>query len=205
MERSRTSAVGGWTLVWISLAITLGALALTAFVLGTGEEAIRSGLRTTARLGAVVFSVVFAASALNTLFRAAWSKWLLRNRRHLGVGFGVIHLGHGALIVLLAMLHPASFWASTDAVGLIGGSVGYVFTALMMATSSTAAVRLLGHRPWQTLHKTGMYVLWGIFVFSYAPRVVPAPAYAPLLALLLGALALRIVASARRRRFVLRA
>jgi DMSO/TMAO reductase YedYZ heme-binding membrane subunit len=204
MERSR-SAVGGWTLVWISLAITLGSLALTALVLGTGEEALRSGLRTTARLGAVVFSVVFAASALNTLFRAAWSKWLLRHRRHLGLGFGVIHLGHGVLIILLAVLHPVSFWATTDAVGLIGGSVGYVFVVLMMLTSSTGAVRLLGHRRWLALHKTGMYVLWGIFVFSYAPRAVMAPAYIPLVALLLAPFALRIAASARRRRYVVRA
>jgi sulfoxide reductase heme-binding subunit YedZ len=205
MERSRTPAVGGWALVWLALVITLGALALTAVVLGTGEEALRSGLRTTARLAAVLFSLVFAASALNTLFRAAWSKWLLRNRRHLGLAVGVIHLGHASLIILLAILHPVSFQATSDAVGLIGGSIGYVFVVLMMATSSTAAVRLLGHRTWQALHKTGMYVLWAIFVFSYAPRAVMAPAYIPLLSLLLAAFALRVVAFTRRRRHAVRA
>jgi methionine sulfoxide reductase heme-binding subunit len=199
MERSRTSALAGWPLVWVFFAITVGSLAATALVHGTGEDALRSGLRTTARLGALVFSVVFAASSLNALFRAAWSKWLLRNRRYLGLGFGVIHLGHGVLIVLLAALYPVSFQATTDAVGLIGGSIGYVFVILMMATSFDGAVRLLGRRRWQALHKIGMYVLWGIFVFTYAPLAALAPQYIPLAALVLAAFAVRLVAFFRQR------
>ena len=200
MERSRTSAVEGWPLVWVFVAITVGSLTLTALAQGTGEEALRSGLRTTARLGAPLFSLVFAASSLNALFHTAWSKWLLRNRRYLGLGFGVIHLGHGVLIVLLAALYPVSFQATSDAVGLIGGSIGYVFIILMMATSSDGAVRLLGRRRWQALHKTGMYVLWGIFVFSYAPRAALAPRYIPIVLILLAAFAVRVVVFFRQRK-----
>ena len=200
MARSRTSALEGWPLVLVFLAITVGSLTLTALAQGTGEDALRSGLRTTARLGAIVFSLVFAASSLNALFRTAWSRWLLRNRRYLGLGFGVIHLGHGALILLLAALHPVSFQATTDAVSLIGGSIGYVFVILMMATSSDGAVRLLGRRRWQALHKTGMYVLWGIFVFSYAPRAALAPRYIPIVLILLAAFAVRVVVFFRRRK-----
>jgi sulfoxide reductase heme-binding subunit YedZ len=199
MERSRTSAFGGWPVVWVCLVITVGSLTLTALAHGTGEEALRSGLRITARLAAVVFTLVFAASSLNALFRTAWSKWLLRNRRYLGLGFGVIHLGHGVLIILLAALHPVSFQATTDAVGLIGGSVGYVFVLLLMATSFDGAVRLLGRRRWQALHKTGVYVLWGIFVFSYAPRAALAPRYIPLVSILLAAFVLRVVVFFRQR------
>jgi sulfoxide reductase heme-binding subunit YedZ len=200
MARSRTSALEGWPLVLVFLAITVGSLTLTALTHGTGEDALRSGLRTTARLGAIVFSVVFAASSLNALFRTAWSRWLLRNRRYLGLGFGVIHLGHGALIVLLAVLHPVSFQASTDAVGLIGGSVGYVVVILMMATSFDGAVRLLGRRRWQALHKVGMYVLWGIFVFTYAPLAALAPRYIPFALIVLAAFAVRVVVFFRQRK-----
>jgi sulfoxide reductase heme-binding subunit YedZ len=200
MARSRTSALEGWPIVLVFLAIAAGSLTLTALTQGTGEEALRSGLRTTARLGAIVFAVVFAASSLNALFRTAWSRWLLRNRRYLGLGFGVIHLGHGALILLLAALHPVSFQASADAVGLIGGSFGYVVVLLMMATSFDGAVRWLGRRRWNALHKAGMYVLWGIFVFTYAPLAFLAPRYIPFLAIVLAALGVRIVAFFRQRK-----
>lgn len=200
MERSRTSVFEGWPLVWICFVIAVGSLTVVALVHGLAEEALRSGLRITARLAAVVFTLVFAASSLNALFRTAWSKWLLRNRRYLGLGFGVIHLSHAALIVSLAAAYPVSFQATTDAVGLIGGSLGYVFVVLMMATSFDSAVRLLGRCRWQVLHKVGMYVLWGIFVFSYAPRVVMAPEYLPLLLMLLAAFALRVVVFFRQRR-----
>jgi methionine sulfoxide reductase heme-binding subunit len=201
MARSRTSALEGWPLVLVFLAITVGALTMTAVVHGTGEDALRSGLRTTARLGALVFSLVFAAWSLNALFRTAWSRWLLRNRRYLGLGFGVIHLGHGALIILLAVLHPVSFQATTDAVSLIGGSVGYVFVILMMATSFDGAVRLLGRRRWQALHKVGMYVLWGIFAFSYVPRAALESSYIPWASIVLAVFAVRVVAFFRRRAY----
>jgi sulfoxide reductase heme-binding subunit YedZ len=200
MERARTFPLAGWRLVWACLAVTAGSLALTVFVHGTDEDALRSGLRTTARLAALVFSLTFATSSLNALFRADWSRWLLRNRRYLGLGFGVVHLGHGALIILLAALYPVSFQATTDAVGLIGGSVGYLFVLLMMATSSDNAVQWLGRRRWRALHKLGMYVLWGIFMFTYVPRAVVAPAYIPLALLLLAAWGLRVAAFFRRRR-----
>ena len=200
MARSRTSALEGWPLVLVFLAIAVGSLTLTALAQGTGEDALRSGLRTTARLGAIAFSLVFATSSLNALFRTDWSRWLLRNRRYLGLGFGVLHLSHGALILLLAALHPVSFLASVDAVGLIGGSIGYVAVILMIATSFDGAVRWLGRRRWQVLHKAGMYVLWGIFVFTYAPLAFLAPRYIPFLLILLAALAVRIVVFFRRRK-----
>lgn len=199
MEHAQASRGGRPALVRLCLAVTAAALALTVLVLGTGEEALRSGMRTTARLAVVVFSLVFAASSLNALFRAAWSKWLLRNPRSLGLGFGVFQLAHGVLIVLLAALHPASFWADADPLGLIGGSVGYVFLLLLMATSSGGAVRVLGRRAWQALHKSGVYVLWGIFMFTYVPLALMSPAYIPLAALLVAAFAARLVVFFRRR------
>ena len=59
---------------------------------------------------------------------------------------------------------------------------------------------MLGRRKWQALHKTGMYVLWGIFVFSYAPLAALAPRYIPFASILLAAFAVRVVVFFRRRK-----
>ena len=49
--------------------------------LGGSEDAVRSVIRNTARLPALLFSAAFAASALRSIHRSDVSAWLLRNRR----------------------------------------------------------------------------------------------------------------------------
>jgi DMSO/TMAO reductase YedYZ heme-binding membrane subunit len=69
----------------------------------------------------------------------------------------------------------------------------------MAITSFDRTTAWLGRRRWRQLHLVGMYAIFGIFVFSYAPRFARSAQYAAYTLLCLGAFALRIVAWQRRR------
>jgi hypothetical protein len=201
VKSSRTSLGRGWPLVgWAALvvaALVAGSLALA----GAGEPGLRAGIRVTAGSSFVLLLLVFVASPLNALFASAASaptKWLLANRRYLGVSFAVSQLGHLVLIALLATSAPASFRARLSASTLYGGGLGYVLTALMTATSFDRSAAWIGRKAWRVLHTTGVYFLMVIFIASYAGRVA-TPRYGAFVALIALAFGLRIAAAVRRR------
>jgi DMSO/TMAO reductase YedYZ heme-binding membrane subunit len=70
---------------------------------------------------------------------------------------------------------------------------------LMVATSNDAAVRRLGRR-WRLLHRSGLYLLWFVFAFTYSTRFATrGAAYLPQVVLVFAALGVRIAAWRRRR------
>lgn len=195
----------GWALLgWLSLALVL-TTALVLGIVGVGEPGVRAGIRVTARTSYALFLLSFVASSCASIFSSGppWAaragKWLLRNRRALGVSFAVSMGLHLALILTLAAAHPRSFFATVQPLSMIGGGIGYAFIALMALTSFDRSARWMGRRAWKALHKTGMYYLWIVFAFSYLGRA-RVPVYAVLVALLGGGLALRAVAALRQRR-----
>lgn len=184
-------ANGPGVLLWAALLIG-AALAHALAAHGAGEEATRLVIRQTARISVLFFSAAFSASSLLRLRPAPWSRWMMRNRRWLGLSFALSHLVHLFAILLLLRIAPDF---AIDATTLVGGGLAYVFIALLAATSFDGAVRRLGVRTWRALHKTGMYYIWILFVFSYLPRALTsAPFVAPTF-LLVSALGLRIAAS----------
>jgi DMSO/TMAO reductase YedYZ heme-binding membrane subunit len=189
----------GWTLV-VGIGLTQLAVVSTALLLdGSGEEGLRTGIRWTARSACLLLLPVFAASSLNTVWRSTASKWLLRNRRYLGLGLALAMAVHLGLIATLARAAPVSFRRGLAASTVAGGGVGYLMLTLMVVTSFDRAAGWLGRAHWRRLHVAGMYLLWGIFVFSYVPRAVVAPAYVLLVAPLAAVLGLRVTAWWRRR------
>ncbi len=174
-------------------AVILASIAVTLLDVGSGEEGVRAVIRLTARTSVVLFAAAFAARPLRTLWKSSFTAWLRRRRRQVGLSFAVSHLLHLIAIVVLF-----TRWdATTSTVALVLGGLGYVFILLMAVTSNDASVRWLGARRWSLLHTTGAYLLWIIFANAYVPRGFTQPAYAPLALLVVGALALRIVARRR--------
>jgi len=187
--------VAGWAIVgWASVAIAAMTLAVFA-VAGSGEAGMRMLLRATARSSAVLFVGAFAASALQRRFRAGWTKWLLANRRYVGVSFAVSHLVHLGAIVGLARTAPA---VAFSAVTVWLGGFGFVLVAAMTATSFDATAAWIGRRAWRVLHGFGVYYLWVVFVATFAPKVTSEIAAVPMTALLLAALVLRLLPSGKR-------
>jgi len=187
----------GWTL---TACLSLAVAVMTAAVLvslGSGEEGVRALIRATARSSLVFFLLAFTARPLRRLWRSAASGWLLRNRRYLGVSFFVSHLVHLGAIVWLGRIAP-DFQA--DPVTVAGGGFGYLLAAAMTASSFDASAAWLGRKRWKQLHTSGMYVLWGIFLLTFAGNIALSPAYwLPTLALLAG-VALRLAVRVQSRR-----
>jgi DMSO/TMAO reductase YedYZ heme-binding membrane subunit len=181
-------------------AVALAAALVAALSVGSGADPVegwRLAARHTARLAFLCFLPVYVASAWHRLAPGAASRWAMRNRRSLGLGFATAHGVH--LVALVA--YNALAGQRPDAATLIGGGGAYVALLAMVATSNDAAVRRLGARRWKRLHAVGIHWLWFVFAFSYAGRVAEGRlAFVPLLGLALGGLGLRIAARLKRRR-----
>ncbi len=196
----------GWKL---TILVSLALLALTGLQLliwgavwGMGEESVRVVVRSSARSSLLLFALAFSASAIHSLSRGPASKWLLANRRYIGVSYAVSHTVHAAALVALYRI-STEFSESLGTLTLIGGGLAYVFTYAMAATSNDAAVRALGRPGWRRLHLVGGWYVWIIFAQSYLPRAAFSESMDPIYllagAVVLAVPALRIAARMRRR------
>jgi hypothetical protein len=193
MARTEARLTSGWPLVgWAAI----GVVAMVAWILaaaGVEQEGLRIVIRATARTSVTLFGLAFVASSLHRIWPAAASRWLLRNRRYLGVSFAVSHFTHLLFIFALCGWSPAAVLREGGIVGVTLGGLGYVFLAAMTATSFDRTAAWLGPRRWRRLHTVGAYYLWIIFFVTFAPRVAAVPFTLWLLAVL----ALRLQARAR--------
>ena len=198
MKRTGTTALSGWPIVgWCSLVLVVLMAALLA-AYGTDEAGVRVVVRMSAKTSLLLFMSAFVASAAYQLWPGAQTRWLLANRRYVGVSFAVSHFIHLLTLVALARV-STEFAASLNALTLIGGGMAYVFIAAMVATSFDRTAAWLGPRAWRRLHVVGLYYIWGIFFNSYLPRAIMSPAYIPFALVLAAGLGVRIVAWRRRR------
>jgi DMSO/TMAO reductase YedYZ heme-binding membrane subunit len=189
--RTASTLGGGPALVgWTTLAI--GAmLAVIGVSLGPGEAGLRLAIRLTARTSFLLFALAFLASALQALSPGPISQYLVRNRRYLGLSFGVSHLYHLAAILLLVAQAPSGRVGGMA--DFVPGGFLYLWILLMMATSSNRAVHWLGPRRWRVLHRLGMYFIFVGFLKGFGLAIPLDPLlYGPLFGMLLGLLGLRI-------------
>jgi len=184
--------LGGWPIVGVAAAAVAVVLAADVAMLGAGEPGIRFALRATARMALVPFLAAFVASSAARTWPGPATRWMLANRRYLGVSFAVIHLVHGAAILTFAMLYAAEFRANEPLAIIVLGGLGYVFVLALLATSFDRTAAWLGPRRWARLHTTGIYYLWTIFFVTYAPQIGRGPVQAAATLLLVGAMGLRL-------------
>lgn len=180
----------GWPVFGALFLFSVACVAAALLAYGTGEAGIRAVIRATARIAVVFFCTAFATSSVAALWPGPRTRWLLLNRRYLGVSFAAVHFLHLLAIIALGRA-SAEFRTEVDAVTVIGGGLAYVFIAAMTLTSFDRTALWLGRRAWTILHKTGAYYVWLLFLQSYAPRALQSPAYVPVTTLLLLALGLR--------------
>ncbi|HUQ05309.1 MAG TPA: hypothetical protein VM261_22555 [Kofleriaceae bacterium] len=154
--------------------LILGAAAVLLAVEVAASADLRAILRATARTSAAWFLLAFVARPLVVLGVARPGKWLLRNRRYLGLAMAISHGGHLVAIVALARAEGRIFWDKVSTSTLVGGGFGYVLLAAMVATSWDGAQAWLGRRRWRALHLTGMWTFWLIFTLSYPPLLLAA-------------------------------
>ena len=195
----RQSWIEGWRLLAV-LSVTLAALCLWIASMRQFEvEGVRMVIRFTARSSLVLFCLAFSAAALAQLMPSAWTRWLRRNRRHLGLSFAASHAIHAVAIIVFAKMDPAGFAEATSPASYIFGGISYAVIIAMSATSFDRTAALVGSRAWRVLHLAGGYYLWFQFMVSFGKRVPAMPLYAAFLLPLIVVMVLRLIAMASRR------
>ena len=181
----------GWRLLAL-LSAGLLLMAAVLLVLDPTVDGVRRLIRSTARSSLLLFLLAFTASAAARQIPGAWTRWQLRNRRYLGLGFAVSHTIHLAAIVAFALLDPTGFGGATNTGTVVSGGLAYLFIAAMSITSFDAAVAWIGAARWKLLHLIGLYYIWISFVITFGKRIPMSTGYALPVLLLLLALAFRL-------------
>jgi sulfoxide reductase heme-binding subunit YedZ len=195
---TRQNWFDGWRLFAL-LSLTL--LALSIWIAGMRDfevDGVRTVIRFTARTSLVLFCLAFSAAALALVWPNAWTRWLRRNRRYVGVSFAASHAIHAVAILAFAVMDPAGYAAATSVASYIFGGIGYAVIAAMTATSFDRTAAAIGARAWRRLHLIGGYYLLFQFMVSFGKRIPDMPLYALFLIPLVAVFALRMIAMAPR-------
>ncbi len=163
----RRSIINGWPLyLLVCIPMSLAMLTTMAAQDMTTPEGVSALIAYSVRWSVPWLYLAFAASALHRLFASAWSQWLLRNRKFLGLSFATGMAWQVAFILTLLGWHREYYltevYVMRDA---IEGLVGYVFLLAMTLTSFKTWRRRMTPRYWRLLHTLGIYYLWA-YAFS---------------------------------------
>jgi methionine sulfoxide reductase heme-binding subunit len=147
-------------------------IAIVPMVLGSfSEEAIRWAVRRTADIAFIMLFFSFGASSLHFVLKSDFSRWLMQNRRYLGISFGISFLSHAFLILFLALRYPEPLLSDITNTTIYIGIVAFSFTTLMTLTSNNAAVNFLGRKLWSALHTVGGYYLLTVFTLTFLSQL----------------------------------
>lgn len=166
--RRRTNGfIEGWPLFSLIVAPCL-VFGVATSILLPGLDGIRLVVSTTARLSAIVFCFAFAASSLHRLAPSRGSRWLLRNRRHLGLSFAALQTFHAVALVVFASMSPSQFATAVGGLVIgIFGAAGYLTTLALAITSFRPTAAALGAARWRALHRFGSYFIWFILAVAF--------------------------------------
>ncbi len=179
-------------LPWREVVIGSSALLLVGSYLLMPEQADAIGymLRVTARIAFAFLLLAYVARPLVVL--TGYGRWLVRQRRYLGLAMALAHTVHFGYVVAFFV----SSGEPLEWITIVFGGLAFVLMWSMAATSNNASVRRLG-KSWKRLHAFGLHYLWLIFMQSFVGRVFvddPDMIYLLLSIAGLAALVLRIAA-----------
>jgi hypothetical protein len=156
-------------------------------------------IRWTARTSLVLFALAYVARPATQLWPTQLTKRLLRDRKWIGDGFAVSHLAHLIGILVLVVPDWDAFVAGIDAATVVA-TLMFIVLFAMAITSVDRIRKAMSRRAWNTLHRTGMHMAWGVFAVTYAGRLASHPVWGLPLALLVAIAVVRVAAWLRGRR-----
>jgi methionine sulfoxide reductase heme-binding subunit len=201
-QSSRASGLSGWRLFVFLVAIPIS-MAGNAALFHRDVDGLRTVIILTVRYTLVLFCLTFSSSALQRLWPNDAFRWLLRNRRVMGLAFAASHSVHIVGLAVFALIAPASYARESRLFSEIVGTIGYLFVLAMAITSFDVTRAWVGEARWRILHSAGGYCVWGVFAYMFGKRSLAHPSvplYIVALFLLLLCLALRLIARESRRR-----
>lgn len=200
-ERSRVSLFEGWALLGVFIVVILVMTVCVLGLNGIGEIGVRALIRATARSSLVLFCAAYAATALVYFWPSGATRWLIRNRRAIGLGFAVSHAIHYAAVYAVSQIDPEQFFVEegrslTDGVTLL--TVFMLFVMVVLSLDWTQ--EWVGRRVWHSVHWITSAGFWIAFMSSYGDRAVTDLDYLPYAFVLVMTMGLRIAAFFAKRR-----
>ncbi len=160
-------SLNGWQLfLMIGSLVSLFILVRVALVDSWNGESVSSLIQYSVRWSVPLLYLVFAASSVHVISPGVFSRWLLRNRKFLGLSFSVAMAWQLFFILWLVTIfneyYVEEVYVLRDA---IEGVAGYIFLILMTITSFPFARRRIPPSLWNAMHKVGIYFIWA-YAFS---------------------------------------
>jgi sulfoxide reductase heme-binding subunit YedZ len=191
-------AVQSWRLFWLlALAISVAIIpGLPAMDLHSAHGMERIIVRSV-RCALPLFLVAFTASSLVTLWPSPTTRWLLSNRRYIGLAFAFGMAWHLTFVAYTFL----TFGSQLNARALAADVIGLLFLLAMTVTSFRRVARHLSAANWRRLHNTGAYAIWllAVYIYQGGARSDRDLFHVAALGVLLAAWALRVAAWARRK------
>ena len=166
-ELLKHKAINKWNLFWlitgpISIAMVIAMMGVDL----ASAEGVSSMIQQSVRCAVPWLYLAFAASSIQVLFPGPFGRWILRNRKYLGLCFAAAMAWQLLFILWLVTVHTDYYaeevYVMRDA---IEGVVGYAFLIAMTLTSFRFGRKHLKPRQWRLLHLSGIYFLWA-YAFS---------------------------------------
>lgn len=168
-------------------------------VFGFSEASIHWAIVFSVNIAIPWFLLAFSSRPLTQCWPNKFSRWALRNRRYLGINWGIAFLTHGIFIIIFASLYPKVFFSEADWATIRGGSVVFFVSTLMLVTSNNQSVRLLGPKLWAVVHTVGGYLLLVTLLFTLVVTNIHKPWLWPFAALTVLVVMLRVITFAIKR------
>ena len=157
-----SAKLNGWNLFWvITIPISLVVVLTMASADLSSGEAVSSLIQLTVRFSVPWLYLAFVGSSLDVVFPSVFRRWLLRNRKIIGLCFALAMAWQLFFILWVVGIYTQYYmqevYVLSDA---IEGTVGYLFLIAMVLTSFKFGRSRLNPKQWKFLHKCGIYYLW---------------------------------------------
>ena len=154
--------INKWNLFFL-ISIPISAfmlIPLLSFDSITGEE-ISEMISFSVRWAVPFIYLVIAISSLQILFPNTFTRWLMVNRKYIGLIFAVAMAWQGLFIFIMSYFYHDYYFSEVYYFrDEIEGSIGYIFLMAMVLTSFKFGSKMVSPSQWRIIHKTGVYFLW---------------------------------------------
>lgn len=158
----------GWNLTkFISVLLFINVISIVLLNDINNKETVSVLIRSTAKLSFILFMSAFVASSLHHYIKNRLTRWLLQNRRYIGVSFAVSHYLHLGALILMTLHIDFNVFEDRGLFRTAIGATAYAFITLMTITSFDSTRNLFGEKNWIRIHTIGGYLIWIIFAKSY--------------------------------------
>ena len=161
-ELLKSKIINGWNLWWL-ITIPISAVIVIAMVRAdlTSADGVSSMIQLSVRHAVPLLFVAFGASSVQVLFPGAFSRWLLRNRKFIGLSFAAAMGWQLIFILWLVTVHSEYYISEVYVLSdVVEGVSSYAFLIAMVLPSFKFGRSRLTPKQWKLLHRTGIYWLW---------------------------------------------